>query len=167
MELERTARQRRGGRPPQEDHDPSHQEPTHRRQDSAVIAGYGSQHCLARHEPRRGACSAPFLTLQLSPRTPNSSSSHRHQEIIYNLHGCNDGCLSLYKERLDEQLKARRKACAHLYDQSAIHGTAQKKTKSLLENESESEAILGNPNLNANLTLTLTLPLPLILTRHP
>ena len=38
------------------------------------------------------------------------------------MHGCKDGCLSLFREGLANQLKARRMGCAHLYDQGAVHG---------------------------------------------
>ena len=144
------ARQRRGGRPPQEDHDPPHQEPTHRRRSGALLAGHGSRHGLARHERRRGARAAPFLTPQPSPRTPDSSPSSLHQALIYNLHGCKDDCLALYGDTLAEQLKARRKACAHLYDQDAVHGkagyraaTAEEKAEHLLEYGYESKETLG------------------------
>ena len=86
------------------------------------------------------------------PRTPDSSPSSLHQALIYNLHGCKDGCLALYGDTLAEQLKARRKGCAHLYDQNAVHGkagyraaTAEEKAEHLLEYGYESKETLGKP----------------------
>ena len=68
------ARQRRGGRPAQEDHDPPHQEPTHRRPGGAVAAGDGPSNGLARHERRRGATPhASRLTPHASRLTPRFS----------------------------------------------------------------------------------------------
>ena len=68
------------------------------------------------------------------------------------MHGCKDGCLCLFREGLANQLKARRKGCAHLYDQNAVHGregyraaTAEEKAEHLLEYGYESKETLGKP----------------------
>ena len=68
------------------------------------------------------------------------------------MHGCKDGCLSLFREGLANQLKARRMGCAHLYDQGAVHGkegyraaTAEEKAEQLLEYGCESKETLGKP----------------------
>ena len=44
------------------------------------------------------------------------------QVLIYNLHGCKDGRCDLDSDRLAHEVKNRRKACAHLYSQEAVHG---------------------------------------------
>jgi hypothetical protein len=54
-----------------------------------------------------------------SPVTPHPLPS---QVLIYNLHGCKDGRCDLDSDRLAHEVKNRRKACAHLYSQEAVHG---------------------------------------------
>jgi len=99
---------------------------------------------------RRSRCSLPYPSALAL--TPDSSPSSLHQALIYNLHACKDGCLALYGDTLAEQLKARRKGCAHLYDQNAVHGkagyraeTAEEKAEHLLEYGYESKETLGKP----------------------
>ena len=99
---------------------------------------------------RRARCS--LLTPQPSPRNPDSPPSSYHQALIYNMHGCKDGCLSLFREGLANQLKARRMGCAHLYDQDAVHGregyraaTAEEKAEHLLEYGYERKVTFGKP----------------------
>ena len=90
------------------------------------------------------------LSPRFAPPTPRPHPFTRRSSTTR--HGCKDGCLALYGDTLAEQLKARRKGCAHLYDQNAVHGregyraaTAEEKAEHLLEYGYESKETLGKP----------------------